>query len=124
MSGNRRRHYDLQIWQISMNLVEEIYDLTRSFPDSEKFGLSSQMQRAAVSIPSNIAEGAARSGTKEFLHFLSIARGSLCELETQLMICERLAYTLENTTAMKTANKLFAQLSALISSLKSKVKNS
>ena len=76
----------LAVWQKSMDLVMEIYDLTEAFPDEEKFGLSSQMQRAAVSIPSNIAEGYGRSSDKEFYHFLHIARGSLYELQTQMYI--------------------------------------
>ena len=75
-----------------MDLVETIYKLTQAFPDSEKFGLTSQLRRAAVSIPSNIAEGAARKGDKELIHFLHIALGSLSELETQYLIAIRLAF--------------------------------
>jgi len=95
--------------------------MTSQFPDSEKFGLCSQMQRAAVSIPSNIAEGAARSGDKEFLQFLSIARGSLSELETQVMICRDLRYTRNDEDVLELTNKLYAMLSALITSVKKKV---
>ncbi len=75
-----------------MSIVTEIYQLTKQFPDEEKFGLSSQLRRAAVSIPSNIAEGAARSSNKEFIHFLYISLGSLSELETQLLIANNLEY--------------------------------
>lgn len=75
-----------------MDLVEEIYKITALFPRDELYALTNQMRRAAVSVPSNIAEGAARTGSKEFLYFLSIARGSLSELETQLQIAERLGY--------------------------------
>lgn len=89
-----------------MNLVEIIYQVTNSFPDSERYGLSQQMRRCAVSIPSNIAEGAARKGNKEFIQFISIALGSLSELETQLLIGERLAYLNSN-------NKTFDQLSTV-----------
>jgi four helix bundle protein len=85
-------HKDLDLWKKSMDLVETIYKLTQVFPDSEKFGLTSQMRRAAVSIPSNIAEGAARKGDKELIHFLHIALGSLSELETQYLIAIRLAF--------------------------------
>jgi len=83
---------DLKVWQSSMDLVELVYKMTRSFPTSEKFGLMSQMQRAAVSIPSNIAEGAGRNHTKEYLHHLAMAYGSLMELETQIQIAVRLKY--------------------------------
>ena len=83
---------NLQIWQQAMDLVEEIYKLTASFPVEEKFGLVSQMTRAAVSIPSNIAEGAGRNSDKDFAHFISIAIGSLYELNTQIVLSERLGY--------------------------------
>ena len=85
-------HKELDVWKKSMDLVESIYKLTQSFPDSEKYGLTSQMRRAAVSIPSNIAEGAARKGNRELLQFLYIAIGSLSELETQYLISIRLAF--------------------------------
>jgi four helix bundle protein len=81
-----RPHYQLQAWQISMKLVKLVYLWSNCLPAEEKFGLCSQIRRAAVSVPSNIAEGAARSGSREFAHFLSIARGSLSELETQYLI--------------------------------------
>lgn len=76
-------HKDLDVWKKSMDLVESIYKITQIFPDSEKFGLTTQMRRAVVSIPSNIAEGSARKGDKELIQFLHIAIGSLSELETQ-----------------------------------------
>jgi four helix bundle protein len=83
---------DLRVWQLSMELVEIIYRLTQNFPKHEIYGLTSQIQRAAVSVPSNIAEGHTREHTKEFLHHLSIAQASLAELETQLEIAVRLKY--------------------------------
>lgn len=83
---------NLQIWQLAMDLVEEIYKLTASFPIEEKFGMVSQMTRAAVSIPSNIAEGAGRNSDKDFAHFIGIAIGSLYELNTQIVLSERLGY--------------------------------
>lgn len=83
---------DLRVWQAGMDLVEQVYRLTQNFPKQEMYGLSSQIQRAAVSLPSNIAEGHARDSTKEFLHYLSIALGSVAELETQLILAERLTY--------------------------------
>jgi four helix bundle protein len=83
---------DLRVWQVGMKLVEQVYVLTRAFPKHELYGLASQMQRAAVSIPSNIAEGRTREHLKEYLQHLSIARSSLAELETQLEIATRLGY--------------------------------
>jgi four helix bundle protein len=87
-----RSYRELKVWQHGMKLAEEIYCLTEKFPKYETYALSNQMQRAVVSIPSNIAEGHARESTKEFLHHISIALGSLAELETQLMLAERLKY--------------------------------
>jgi four helix bundle protein len=84
------RYKELKVWQKSMDLVLEVYKLTRTFPDDERFGLISQMNRSAVSIVSNIAEGAGRNNPREFYQFLGIANGSLAELETQIEICKRL----------------------------------
>ncbi|HEX5102484.1 MAG TPA: four helix bundle protein [Pirellulaceae bacterium] len=87
-----RNYRDLLVWQKSMDLVMSVYGLTSRFPKQETYGLSSQMQRAAVSIPANIAEGHDRDSTKEYLHSLAIAVGSLAELETLLAIARRLTY--------------------------------
>jgi len=83
-------HKKLHVWLLSIELVRRIYRLTAAFPDEERFGLSGQMRRAAVGIPSNLAEGAARQSNGEFKRFLSIARGSLSELDTQLDLSEQL----------------------------------
>jgi four helix bundle protein len=83
---------NLDAWKVAMDLVEMTYETTSKFPAKEQFGLTSQMNRSAVSIPSNIAEGHGRKGTKEFLHHLSMARGSLCELETQIILSVRLKF--------------------------------
>ena len=83
---------DLLVWQKSMEIVEETYRLVKQLPNDELYALSGQMRRAAVSIPSNIAEGQTRISTREFVKFLSIARGSTAELETQFLICVRLDY--------------------------------
>ena len=87
-----RGHFRLDAWKVSRQLVVTVYRLTRGFPKEELFGLTSQLKRASISIPSNIAEGAARSGRREFAQFLNIARGSLSELETQLIIATDLGY--------------------------------
>lgn len=89
-----RTYKDLRIWQKGMHLTKAVYRLTARFPGAEKYGLASQMQRAAVSVPSNIAEGQARRGAKEFGQFLSLARGSLAELETQALLSVELGYTM------------------------------
>ena len=87
-----RPHRKLVVWQKSMELVSEIYKATATFPKTEEYGLSSQMRRAVVSIPSNLAEGAARKGNKEFKQFLNIAQGSISELDTQLELAYMLGY--------------------------------
>jgi four helix bundle protein len=87
-----KTHKDLKVWNDAIAMVTEIYRLTKSFPESEKYELITQIQRSAVSIPSNIAEGAARTSDKEFAHFLSIALGSIAELETQVIIAMNLDY--------------------------------
>ncbi len=87
-----RTHKDLEIWQKGIELVEKIYKLTSSFPKEESYGIISQMRRAAVSYPSNIAEGAARSSRKEFIQFVYVSLGTLSELETQVIISLRLGY--------------------------------
>lgn len=83
---------DLRVWRLGVDLAEEIYRLTAVFPRQESYGLSTQLRKSAVSIPSNISEGHTRESRREFLHFLSIAQGSLSELETQLEIAARLSY--------------------------------
>lgn len=85
-----RTHKDLDVWKEAMKLTKEIYTLTKSFPKEELYGITAQMRRAAVSIPSNIAEGAARATNKEFIQFLHIALGSLSELETQCILAVEL----------------------------------
>lgn len=88
----KRAHKKLEVWQESVALATNIYQITEPFPKSEIYGLTSQMRRAVVSVPSNIAEGAARFYTKEFVQFLSIAGGSLSELDTQVEIAANLGY--------------------------------
>ena len=87
-----RPHEKLDVWGRAVDLVVDIYRATDNFPKEEKFGLTSQLRRAAVSVPANIAEGAARKSCKEFLHFLSNAQGSASEIETELLIASRLGF--------------------------------
>ncbi|MGA9750822.1 MAG: four helix bundle protein [Acidobacteriota bacterium] len=110
-----RPHENLDVWKISMNLVTEIYGITRAFPKEEVFGLSSQMRRSAVSIPANIAEGCARRGKKERDQFLYVARASLSELETHLEIARRLEYLKEEVHRSLAAT--CGRVSALIDGL-------
>jgi len=124
MVTNEIRSYkDLHVWQKAMTLAEQIYALTSGLPKTETYGLVVQMQKAAVSIPSNIAEGHARDSTREYLRFLSISSGSLAELETQLMLCDRLAFVAEEEIepVMKTADDVGRQLRALRQALQSRL---
>ena len=91
-----KTHKDLDVWKKSVSLVTSIYDVTKSFPKDEIYGITNQIRGSAVSIPSNIAEGSARQGDKEFAHFLYISLGSLSELETQLIIANNLKYFTSN----------------------------
>jgi four helix bundle protein len=112
---------DLIAWRKAMDLVTDIYSATRSFPREELYGLTNQLRRAAVSVPSNIAEGQARFSRKEFHHFLSLARGSLVEIETQLMIAQNLEYLslLQVQPLLHKASELGRVLNGLIASIKS-----
>jgi four helix bundle protein len=111
---------DLLVWQKAMDLTETIYRLTRNFPRQEIYGLSSQLRRAAISIPSNIAEGQGRSGVKEFRQFLDIARGSVCEVQTQLEIALRVGagHKDELDLALTQAHEVGKLLFLLLRSLK------
>lgn len=106
-------HEQLEAWKVAMHLVKSIYQLTAGFPAEERFGLSQQMRRAAVSIPSNLAEGAARNGTREYAHFIGIARGSLAELETQLKISAMLGFVAEDHTAFELSDRTGKLLTGL-----------
>jgi len=122
MIDSGRPHRKLGVWQYSMQLVKTVYDLTKGFPKVQTFVLSSQIQRAAISIPSNIAEGAARKSRNEFLHSLNIAQGSLSELDTQLELAYNLKYIDEaqHSKAMLELTSTFKMLSGLVKSLKAK----
>ena len=112
-------YQDLIAWQKSVDLVEEICRITKRFPQEELYGLTSQMRRAAVSIPSNIAEGQGRGSRGEFCQFLGHAKGSLFELETQVVIASRLGYipALENEALVESIHEIGRILSGLLASL-------
>jgi four helix bundle protein len=118
-----RPHKRLEVWQQSILLSKEIYDLTGHFPDCERYGLVSQMRRAATSVPANIAEGAARQSKKEFIQFLSIAGGSLSELDTFLELALAIGYIDESTKQAldQTIDAVSLKLAGLIRSLRSKL---
>lgn len=112
---------ELDVWKQSLQLVAEVYKLTGIFPRHEVYGLCSQMQRAAVSIPSNIAEGSGRNSTRDYLHFLHISKGSLQELETLLEVCLLLEYIKERTEIFESVKSAKNLLLGLISALERKL---
>lgn len=116
---------ELKVWQKSYQLCLEIYKVTKAFPKNEEFGLTSQMRRAAVSIPSNIAEGYGRKTTPEYIRFLYIAYGSICELETQVLMSGDLGYLIQHSLPKFTdnINEVERMLKALIKSLENKHSN-
>ena len=116
-------HTQLTVWQKAMDLVSGIYDATKGFPRDEQFGLTSQMRRCAVSIPSNIAEGRVRHTTKDFVHFLHISLGSTAELSTQLEIARRQKFLSDAryTELVGLLEQVGRMLSALIASLNAKL---
>ena len=116
-------HKDLRVWQQGIEMVTSIYMMTKAFPKDEVFGLVSQMRRAAVSVPSNIAEGYARGTDREKLHFLRISSGSMSEIETQLMLSLNLGYISQEVydELSERVTSVWKQLNALISSLKKRL---
>jgi len=114
-------HKNLNVWKESIDLVTHVYKICEMLPDSEKYGLISQLKRAAVSMPSNIAEGAARNSDKEYIHFLYIALGSLSEIETQIVIAFRLSFINGQSLIDKEISSLRKQLLGLIKYLKSQI---
>ena len=112
---NVRSYRDLIAWQKAMGLAAAVYRATEVFPSREQFGLTNQMHRASVSIPSNIAEGQGRGTTKDYVHFLHISRGSLQELETQLLLAQRLSFASE--TEVQSLLSVCDEVSRLVSGL-------
>jgi len=123
LQNNINDFKDLEVWQKSILLVKKVYLLTHQFPKSEQFGLTSQIRRSAVSIPSNIAEGHARIGIKEYRHFISIALGSSAELETQIIIGLELEYidSVDDMEMLKSIQSIRMMLNKLYSSLNRKI---
>jgi four helix bundle protein len=117
-----KTHKDLIVWQKSVTFVTEIYKITSSFPDDEKFGITSQLRRAAVSIPTNISEGAARHSRKEYVQFLYISLGSVSEIDTLLLIVGNLKYSdaEELSKLQRQAEEIKKMLTSLIKSLNNK----
>ena len=118
-----KSYRDLDVWKKAMGLVKDCYQISEHFPSTEVYGLTSQLRRAAVSIPSNIAEGHARQHTKEFLQFLSIAQGSLAELETQLSIAAMLNFTTASQiqALLTQTNEISRMLTGLKAALEKKL---
>jgi four helix bundle protein len=114
-------HRDLVVWQKGMTLAANVYQLTSRFPQSEVFGLAAQMRRAAVSIVSNIAEGAGRRTTKDFIAFMHIARGSLAELETQILLAQRIGLAVSTSDWIDRINEMGKLINGMVRSLQRKV---
>ena len=115
--GSLTSYKELVVWQKSMVLVKEIYLISESFPDGERYGLISQMRRSVISIPSNIAEGWGRLSTKNYIHFLRISRGSLFELETQILIALELNYINDSEIIQNLITEISKMLNSLIRKL-------
>jgi len=114
-------HKDLDVWKHGLDLVEMIYELTNELPDEERFGLKSQLRRAAISIPSNIAEGAGRNSDKEYVRFCYIALGSLTEIETQLILIDRLYPKIDISPSHRFVEKYRPGLLNFIKYMKSRI---
>jgi four helix bundle protein len=113
-----KTHKDLDVWNLAMELAVEAYTLSRTFPHEERYGLALQMRRSAVSIASNVAEGAARNSRKEFIRFLYFSLGSTAELETQILLAHRLGYLLPQTSVLSRVELVRKLLLGLLRSLK------
>lgn len=114
-------YQDLVVWQKAMQLAEAVYKLTQTFPTEERYGLTQQLRRATVSIPSNIAEGHARATTREYLHFLSIAQGSRAEAETQVLLAIQIGYL--SRPQAQPALGLLDEVSRMLASLRNSLNN-
>ncbi len=120
-----KTHKDLDVWKKSVSLVTSIYEVTKTFPKDDIYGLTNQIRRSAVSIPSNMAEGSARKGEKEFIQFLYISLGSMAELETQLIIANNLKYVKLNDYELMTGRleEIRKMIIGLIKFVKNKIRS-
>jgi four helix bundle protein len=118
VKGEMKDHKDLDVWKKSLDLVEKAYEFTRGFPKEELYGLTSQIRKSVISIPSNISEGAARNSDKEFIQFLYIALGSSAELETQIVIAKRLGYLKDSKKTLNEIESIKKMLNGLIAFVK------
>ena len=116
-----KTYKDLEVWQLAMSLVEDVYAASGTFPSDEKFALRDQLRRAAFSVPSNIAEGFGRDTTKDFLHFLFMSRGSLFEMTTQLELARRLKYLSDAANLNEKAERVGMMINALATRLKGRL---
>ena len=120
MCAEIKTHKDLEVWKKAISFVTDIYKVTAAFPVSEQYGLTSQIRRAAISIPSNIAEGFSRSSSKELIQFLQIARSSAAELDTQLIIAKNIRYVRRDSIILESQlTEIRKMLSALITKIRS-----
>ena len=115
----KRKHHELHVWQEAISLVKEIYKVSKKFSQDELYVLTAHMRKAAISSTSNIAGGAARTSKREFLQFLSIARGSLSELETQVILAKEFGYIADDLSLTTSVERVFALLGGLIKSIRS-----
>jgi four helix bundle protein len=119
--GKIESHRDLDVWQAGMDMVERVYDLAKTLPDFERYGLVSQMTRAAVSVPANIAEGHARGTRRDYANFVSIARGSLMETETYVLLAVRLGFATRE--AAKNLLALISRINKMLTALRNRLAN-
>lgn len=115
------KHRNLEVWKRAIVLAEQIYKITKCFPADERFSLTDQIRRAVISVPSNIAEGSGRQTPKDFANFLSIARGSLAEIDAQLVVAQRLGYVSDINAVTDEIVQLSKMLNAFITNLRSKI---
>ncbi len=117
--GEIRSHRDLIVWQKSMDLAEAVHGLARGFPDVERYGMTSQVTRAAISVPANVAEGYARSTRRDYANFVSIAKGSLAETETYLLLAVRFGYATHDVVAPMLS--LITEISKMLTALRNRL---
>ncbi len=116
-----KSYAELEVWQLAMSLAEDVYGIVSTFPKGEQFALSSQLRRAVVSIPSNIAEGFGRDTTKDLLHFIAMARGSLYEVRTQIELAGRLRYISNSETIFDKIDRVAMMLNSLSAKLRRRI---